>query len=278
MISLTCPNCSAPLEMEKNIDMAMCSYCGTKVIVSEQHNAVKSKAEQLLALAKKFYAQGDYVKYDDCLQHALEEDISIKVQVDELKRNLCINKLKKHSDTVNNGFGGNVCTKSCEEKQKYKDDKIVLQKLSNEIEDCLNRNAYSEAEEYLVATFREIPSVCNEIYDLRNKVVEKCKNEIKLIESSIDSLEITKRRYDNLTIFFSMCLLFLLAGGALYFGSLFYEGGVISLMMLFVLTPIVLFFFIKGRYVRRKKMVDRIGNLKVEVLKLGDAKLSLLNL
>ncbi len=282
MISLTCPNCSAPLEMDKNMDVAICSYCGTKVIISEssQYHAGKSKAEQLLTLAKKFYAQGNYVKYNECLQHALEEDVSIEAQVDELKRNIYADKLKKYADTTNGSFGESFCTKSDREKQKYKDDnyKIALHKLSDEIDDCLKRSAYTEAKEYLVTTLREIPSLSNGIYDLRNIVVEKCENEIKLMKSSINSLEITKRKHDNLTIFFSMCLLFLLVGGALYFHSLFYEGGLISFMMLSVLTPIVLFFFIKGRYVKRKKMVDRIGNLKVEAAKLSDAKESLLNL
>lgn len=47
---LTCPNCSANLEVEDSLDTVFCKYCGTKIVMSglDKH-VVRAKANLKLA-------------------------------------------------------------------------------------------------------------------------------------------------------------------------------------------------------------------------------------
>lgn len=40
LISLTCPNCSATMQIEKNRKEAYCTYCGTKMIVHNNNEKI----------------------------------------------------------------------------------------------------------------------------------------------------------------------------------------------------------------------------------------------
>ena len=47
---LKCPNCGATLEVEDELDMFFCKYCGTKIIVDGRSDAaIKAKADIKLA-------------------------------------------------------------------------------------------------------------------------------------------------------------------------------------------------------------------------------------
>ena len=47
---LTCPNCSANLEVEDSLDTVFCKYCGTKIVMSGlDKNVVRAKANLKLA-------------------------------------------------------------------------------------------------------------------------------------------------------------------------------------------------------------------------------------
>ena len=99
MISLTCPNCSANLELPEGKDVAFCMYCGKKILVGERvqvngtvtlddSTSARRKAENFLALAEKYAKDGNEEKYNAYLERALEEDISMEDRVDDLKNNV----------------------------------------------------------------------------------------------------------------------------------------------------------------------------------------------
>jgi DNA-directed RNA polymerase subunit RPC12/RpoP len=47
---LKCPNCGAELEIEDELDVFFCKYCGTKIIVEGRSDtAIKAKADITLA-------------------------------------------------------------------------------------------------------------------------------------------------------------------------------------------------------------------------------------
>lgn len=106
MISLTCPNCSANLELPEGKDVAFCMYCGKKILIGERvkvsgtvalddSNSARRKAENFLALAEKYAREDDKEKYQHYLQRALEEDIGIENKVEELKARVSRSRAEK---------------------------------------------------------------------------------------------------------------------------------------------------------------------------------------
>lgn len=51
-IDLRCPNCNGQLEIENNIDMFFCKYCGTKIILSGQSKTVIQAKEHMYEIDK----------------------------------------------------------------------------------------------------------------------------------------------------------------------------------------------------------------------------------
>ena len=107
MISLTCPNCSADLELPEGKDVAFCMYCGKKILIGERvkvsgtvslddSNSVRRRAENFLALAEKYAREDDKEKYEYYLQRALEEDIGIEDRVDSLKTKVSKERAEKY--------------------------------------------------------------------------------------------------------------------------------------------------------------------------------------
>lgn len=106
MISLTCPNCSANLELPEGKDVAFCMYCGKKILIGERvkvsgtvalddSNSARRKAENFLALAEKYAKEDDKEKYQHYLQRALEEDIGIEDKVEELRARVSRSRAEK---------------------------------------------------------------------------------------------------------------------------------------------------------------------------------------
>lgn len=106
MISLTCPNCSADLELPDDKDVAFCMYCGKKILIGERvkvsgtvalddSNSARRRAENFLALAEKYAREDDKEKYHHYLQRALEEDIGIEDKVEELKARVSKSRAEK---------------------------------------------------------------------------------------------------------------------------------------------------------------------------------------
>ncbi len=107
MISLTCPNCSADLELPDDKDVAFCMYCGKKILIGERvkvsgtvalddRNSARRRAENFLALAEKYAREDDKEKYQHYLQRALEEDIGIEDKVEELKARVSRSRAEKY--------------------------------------------------------------------------------------------------------------------------------------------------------------------------------------
>ena len=48
--SLTCPNCNADLEIENNLDIFYCKYCGHKVVLDGQSNAAYRARTELVGM------------------------------------------------------------------------------------------------------------------------------------------------------------------------------------------------------------------------------------
>lgn len=106
MISLTCPNCSANLELPEGKDVAFCMYCGKKILIGERvkvsgtvalddSNSARRRAENFLALAEKYAKEDDKEKYQHYLQRALEEDIGIEDKVEELRARVSRSRAEK---------------------------------------------------------------------------------------------------------------------------------------------------------------------------------------
>ena len=41
LISLTCPNCGAKLEVDASLGKAYCQYCGAQVLIDEEKRNIK---------------------------------------------------------------------------------------------------------------------------------------------------------------------------------------------------------------------------------------------
>lgn len=107
MISLTCPNCSADLDLPEDKDVAFCMYCGKKILIGERvkvsgtvalddSNSARRKAENFLALAEKYAREDDKEKYEHYLQRALEEDIGIEDEVESFRAKISRERAEKY--------------------------------------------------------------------------------------------------------------------------------------------------------------------------------------
>lgn len=133
LIPAKCPQCEANVELDKNLETAFCSYCGTKIIIKDIVKKIKivnnPSLENYLKLADRYYEQGEY-------KDALENyNSALKIEPDEweaiYKRGICT--------TMNTTLGEfdiqasiNGCKNSLDlyEKKEKDDKKIASQKIN----------------------------------------------------------------------------------------------------------------------------------------------------
>lgn len=76
MLVLTCPNCSASLELDETREFAFCQYCGTKIV--NLNNTVEinrtSEINNLLLRALEFEQKGNYEKVAAYCERILDLD------------------------------------------------------------------------------------------------------------------------------------------------------------------------------------------------------------
>lgn len=89
MVVLTCPNCSAGLEIEENRQFAFCQYCGTRV--SNITNSIEInrsfEIENLLIRAMEFEQIGNYERAQEYCTRILDMDPS-NIKAREIERRL----------------------------------------------------------------------------------------------------------------------------------------------------------------------------------------------
>lgn len=76
MVILTCPNCSANMEIEEKRQFAFCQYCGTKI--ANIYNSVEinrsTEISNLLYRALEFEQKGDYKRAEEYCSRILDLD------------------------------------------------------------------------------------------------------------------------------------------------------------------------------------------------------------
>ena len=83
LIDLKCPNCSANVKVNEDLENAVCNYCGTSFKVydeneTEEERAIKTRArmdEKAKASERKYYASDDYAKRLDIEADANDKSI-----------------------------------------------------------------------------------------------------------------------------------------------------------------------------------------------------------
>lgn len=76
MFVLTCPNCSANLEIDESREFAFCQYCGTKI--TNLRNSVEinrtTEIDNLVLRALEFEQKGDFQRCEDYCNRILDMD------------------------------------------------------------------------------------------------------------------------------------------------------------------------------------------------------------
>ena len=89
MIVLSCPNCSATLELDENRQFAFCQYCGTKITNISNCFELDRKTEinNLISRALEFERRADYKRCMEYCNRVLDLDPD-NAQARELERRL----------------------------------------------------------------------------------------------------------------------------------------------------------------------------------------------
>lgn len=99
-IAITCPNCSAVINVEKQLDFCFCTYCGTKVFIPQMNanndnninivvnNEIKhgESAENFVYRARSFENEEDYDNAEIYYNRALDIDATNIEAQEGLKR------------------------------------------------------------------------------------------------------------------------------------------------------------------------------------------------
>lgn len=220
MISLTCPNCSADLELPEGKDVAFCMYCGKKILIGERvkvsgtvalddSNSARRKAENFLALAEKYAREDDKEKYQHYLQRALEEDIGIEDKVEELKARVSRSRaekffalaqkygregdLKKHKEYL-----GKTLEEDSSFKPKVEQLKESVKSTAKKLFSSLNRNIreakYSEIVKDMHWALNTEPCVNVKIREFKQEAFMFLDNELDTKDSEIREID---NKYGN---------------------------------------------------------------------------------
>ena len=215
MISLTCPNCSADLELPDDKDVAFCMYCGKKILIGERvkvsgtvalddRNSARRRAENFLALAEKYAREDDKEKYQHYLQRALEEDIGIEDKVEELKARVSKSRAEKFFALAQNyGKEGDLkkhkeyLRKTLEEDSSFKPKveqlKESVKNTAKKLFSSLNRNIreakYSEIVKDMHWAINTEPCVNVKIGEFKQEALMFLDNELDTKDSEIREID-----------------------------------------------------------------------------------------
>ncbi|CAM3638683.1 hypothetical protein [Marinicrinis lubricantis] len=99
VLSTNCPNCGANIELDKTSELALCGYCGTRVVMKEEDekkpvtmgaNAPKSK-EESVKRAPAYLEKGKHLKslstdHSNQRRDALEENFNMIQKLKSIKK------------------------------------------------------------------------------------------------------------------------------------------------------------------------------------------------
>lgn len=78
LVPAKCPQCGADIDVDKNLETAFCSYCGTKIIIKDVVKKVKivnnPTVENFIKLGNRYYEEESYGEALDNYKQALEID------------------------------------------------------------------------------------------------------------------------------------------------------------------------------------------------------------